>query len=91
MSASFGVIRDRRGMLEGLKTILELDKANRDAAFRNVLATAKLVAVSALQREESRGGHFRIDFPEKRSEWQHRTFLTLSDAEASLDEMMELA
>jgi L-aspartate oxidase len=91
MSASFGVVRDRKGMLQGLKTILELDKANRDAAFRNVLATAKLVAVSALRREESRGGHFRTDFPEKRPEWQHRTFLTLSDAEASLDEMMELA
>jgi L-aspartate oxidase len=91
MSASFGVIRDRKGMLEGLKTILELDKANRDAAFRNVLTTAKLVAVSALQREESRGGHFRTDFPEKHAEWQHRTFLTLSDAEASLDELMELA
>ena len=91
MSASFGVIRDRKGMLEGLKTILELDKANRDAAFRNVLATVKLVAVSALRREESRGGHFRTDFPEKRAEWQHRTFLTLSDAEASVSEMMELA
>ncbi|MBZ9600585.1 L-aspartate oxidase [Phyllobacterium chamaecytisi] len=91
MSASFGVVRDRKGMLQGLKTILELDKANRDAAFRNVLATAKLVAVSALRREESRGGHFRTDFPEKRAEWQHRTFLTLADAEASVSEMMELA
>ncbi len=91
MSASFGVIRGRKGMLEGLKTILQLEKTNHDAAFRNVLATAKLVAVSALRREESRGGHFRTDFPEKRAEWQHRTFLTLSDAEAALNEMMELA
>jgi L-aspartate oxidase len=91
MSASFGVIRNRKGMLEGLKTILELDRANRDAAFRNVLATAKLVAVSALRREESRGGHFRDDFPEKRLEWQHRTFISLADADASLREMMELA
>jgi L-aspartate oxidase len=91
MSASFGVIRDRNGMLEGLKTILELERANRDAALRNVLATAKLVAVSALRREESRGGHFRTDFPEKRAEWQHRTFLTLADAETTVDEMMELA
>ncbi|MDR6633908.1 L-aspartate oxidase [Phyllobacterium sp. 1468] len=91
MSASFGVVRDRKGMLQGLKTILELDEANRDPAFRNVLATAKLVAVSALRREESRGGHFRSDFPEKRAGWQHRTFLTLSDAEAFVSEVMELA
>lgn len=91
MSASFGVIRERKGMLEGLKTILQLEKANRDAAFRNVLATAKLVAICALRREESRGGHFRTDFPKKRPEWQHRTFLTLADAETTVDEMMELA
>jgi L-aspartate oxidase len=91
MSASFGVIRDREGMLKGLGTILDLEKANHEAAFRNVLATAKLVAVSALRREESRGGHFRTDFPEKRPEWQHRTYMTLADAEASLNDMMELA
>jgi L-aspartate oxidase len=91
MSASFGVIRDRESMLEGLTTIVALEKTNRDAAFRNVLATAKLVAVSALRRQESRGGHFRTDFPEKRPEWQHRTFLTLADAETTVDEIMELA
>jgi len=91
MSASFGVIRSRDGMLEGLKTILELERANRDPAFRNVLATAKLVAVSALRREESRGGHFRTDFPEKRSEWQHRTFLTLADVESAADDLREVA
>ena len=91
MSASFGVIRDGEGMLRGLKTILELEQSNRDPAFRNVLATAKLVAVSALRREESRGGHFRTDFPKARKEWQHRTFLTLADAETTVDEIMELA
>ncbi|MEK1891464.1 MAG: L-aspartate oxidase [Phyllobacterium sp.] len=91
MSASFGVIRKRADMLEGLKTILELEKTNRDPAFRNVLATAKLVAVSALRREESRGGHFRTDYPEKRPEWQHRTFLTLADAENSVEDIREVA
>ena len=91
MSASFGVIRNRNGMLEGLKTILELEKTNRDPAFRNVLATAKLVAVSALRRAESRGGHFRTDFPEKRPEWQHRTFLTLGDVAHALGDMREVA
>ncbi|SFI50280.1 L-aspartate oxidase [Phyllobacterium sp. CL33Tsu] len=91
MSASFGVIRNRTDMLEGLKTILELETGNRDTAFRNVLATAKLVAVSALRREESRGGHFRTDFPEVRPEWQHRTFLTLADADGSVEDMREVA
>jgi L-aspartate oxidase len=91
MSASFGVIRNGEDMLAGLKAILALERTNRDPAFRNVLATAKLVAVSALRREESRGGHFRTDFPEKRREWQHRTFLTLDDAQAYVGDMMERA
>lgn len=91
MSESFGVVRDRDGMLAGLRIIVELESSNRDAAFRNVLATAKLVAVSALRRHESRGGHFRTDFPEKRPEWQHRTFLTLADAELTVNELMEFA
>ena len=78
-------------MVSGLKTILTLEKDNRDPAFRNVLATAKLVAVSALRREESRGGHFRTDFAKKRTDWQHRTFLTLDDAKNHVDVMMELA
>ena len=91
MSASFGVIRNGEDMRAGLKAILALERTNRDPAFRNVLATAKLVAVSALRREESRGGHFRTDFPEKRREWQHRTFLTLDDAQAYVGDMMERA
>jgi L-aspartate oxidase len=91
MSASFGVLRNRDDMLEGLRVILDLEKANKDAAFRNALATAKLVATSALRRLESRGGHFRTDFAETRPEWQHRTFLTLSDAEATIAELMEFA
>jgi L-aspartate oxidase len=91
MSESFGVVRDRDGMMAGLRIIVELERSNRDAAFRNVLATAKLVAISALRRHESRGGHFRTDFPEKRPEWQHRTFLTLADAELTVSELMEFA
>ncbi len=49
--------------------------------FVNIATTAKLIAAGALAREESRGGHFRSDFPEPREIWRHRTFLTLADAE----------
>jgi L-aspartate oxidase len=33
---------------------------------------AWLVAASALRREESRGGHYRGDFPDQRTEWRFR-------------------
>jgi L-aspartate oxidase len=44
---------------------------------RNMLVLGGLVARSALQREESRGSHYRRDFPTKREEW--RRHLEVSD------------
>ena len=38
---------------------------------------AWLLARSALRREESRGGHFRSDFPESRPEWRLRQTVSL--------------
>ena len=49
--------------------------------FRNMLTTAKLIAAAALARTESRGGHYRSDFPSRDPAWRHRTFITLADAE----------
>jgi succinate dehydrogenase / fumarate reductase, flavoprotein subunit len=37
--------------------------------LRNLLDCSELIAVSALERKESRGGHFREDYPEKVAEF----------------------
>jgi succinate dehydrogenase / fumarate reductase flavoprotein subunit len=37
--------------------------------LRNLLPVSECVAVSALERKESRGGHFREDYPEKSTEF----------------------
>jgi L-aspartate oxidase len=39
---------------------------------RNLLQTARLVAEAALLRKESRGGHYRSDFPRDRRKWKGR-------------------
>ncbi len=39
---------------------------------RNLHTTATLVAEAALMRKESRGGHYRSDFPRTRRKWQDR-------------------
>ncbi|MFN8669823.1 MAG: L-aspartate oxidase [Gemmatimonadaceae bacterium] len=37
---------------------------------RNMCETARLVAAAALARRESRGGHYRSDFPKAKGEWR---------------------
>ncbi len=39
---------------------------------RNLALTARLITEAALMREESRGGHYRVDFPLSRSVWADR-------------------
>ncbi len=83
MSRNFGVVRSRAAMLEGLEEILRLSSsAGASSRSANLLATARLIAVAALRREESRGAHFRSDFPESRDELKKRNFLTLDEAES---------
>ena len=43
-------------------------------------AAAKLVTAAALARHESRGGHWRSDFPQA-AKTGIRTFMTLAEAE----------
>jgi succinate dehydrogenase / fumarate reductase, flavoprotein subunit len=44
----------------GWHTALDLD---------NMLSISEMIATAALERKESRGGHFRDDYPEKDAEW----------------------
>ncbi|MDP1730814.1 MAG: hypothetical protein Q8L54_06470 [Devosia sp.] len=39
-----------------------------------------MVAAAALKRTESRGGHFRTDFPDPDPAWEHHTEMTLEEA-----------
>ncbi len=47
---------------------------------RNLLCAARLVATAALARRESRGGHFRLDFPAALPVWQQRLVLSAGSA-----------
>jgi L-aspartate oxidase len=89
MSAHCGVLRDGAGLRKAIRELAQLQRGNRSGRFANALATAKLIAVAALKREESRGGHYREDFPEPLEAWRRRTFITLAEAERQIAEIAE--
>lgn len=69
MSEFVGVVRNDRGMLHALSHLEGLEEippvTDREALIsRNMRLLSKQVTLSALGREESRGGHIRSDFPE---------------------------
>ena len=51
------------------------EKLREAGEIFNLLDVAYLVLKSALFREESRGGHYRSDYPRSRSEWQVHTLI----------------
>jgi L-aspartate oxidase len=79
-----GLARDAEGLQQAL-TQLEnwenalknnppTDQAGQELA--NLVTVGRLVSYAALLREESRGAHYRLDFPDNREEWQRRIVLT---------------
>ena len=60
-----GILRDKDSLKRALREFEQISQANLSTSSRNFVTLAKLVTMSALWREESRGGHFRNDFPER--------------------------
>src|SRR5580698_2622182 len=53
--------------------------------LRNMLVVAESVAQSALERQESRGGHTRDDYPAMSPEWRKVNLVCSADADGRVD------
>lgn len=60
-----GILRDKESLKRALKEFEQISKARLSTSSNNFVTLATLVARAALWREESRGGHYRTDFPER--------------------------
>ncbi|NEX95329.1 L-aspartate oxidase, partial [Caulobacter sp. 17J65-9] len=83
MSREAGVERNGAGLSRLLATIQRLEDAHGRAA---PLVAARLIAHAALLRQESRGGHYRSDFPNPAAEARRAVF-RLADLSASAEPM----
>jgi succinate dehydrogenase / fumarate reductase flavoprotein subunit len=92
-----GIIRRRNELEESLKRLAELkERAKKVGAvggrrynpgwhlaldLRNMLLVSECTARSALEREESRGGHTREDFPNMDPKWRRINLICCLDGE----------
>jgi L-aspartate oxidase len=82
-----GIVRDRAGLETAIETLsrAEWEPAKPTLAaveLRNIHQVASLIAECALWREESRGAHYRTDFPEKRPEFARASRVSRAHAAA---------
>jgi L-aspartate oxidase len=82
MYANVGLVRNEFGLREALSRIEALEAAFPHAAneLRNLLVVGRLIAEAALARKESRGSHYRSDYPAAVDALAKRSFTRLVDA-----------
>src|SRR5215211_143201 len=68
------IARTARGLRMARERLTEIEKRLQHGATeeQNMLQTAQLVVEAALLRKESRGGHYRSDFPRANRTWKGR-------------------
>lgn len=71
-----GLVRTGDGLWEARNAILDLQSVlGRTIAGRNAAELGLMIVMAALRRSESRGGHYRADYPETDSTQGHRALL----------------
>ena len=93
MNNDLGIVRDEDGLKEGLESVdfylNVLNSLSFDptvSLYENyriyyMVVLAKAILSSALERRESRGAHYRADYPEQREEYQKNSAAEFRDKE----------
>jgi len=86
LSQGLGVLRDRYGIERALRGLYPL--ASGSSAASDPALVGLMIAVATLRREESRGGHYRTDFPDTLPAAMPSSF-TLAETLAAARETIE--
>jgi L-aspartate oxidase len=77
-----GIIRNKESLTETADTLAvwqrDLPQPTDRPSYElnNLVLTGRLITEAALMREESRGAHFRSDFPQSSPQWQRHLLFT---------------
>jgi L-aspartate oxidase len=78
-----GLIRTGDGLWEARNSIIEMEPVlSRTIAGRNATDLAMLIVLAALRRSESRGGHYRADYPDEDPKQAMRALVAPGTADA---------
>lgn len=77
-----GIIRNKEGLTQAADILAvwqkslppPIDRPSYELSY--LILTGRLAAEAALLREESRGAHYRTDFPQSLPQWQHHIVFT---------------
>lgn len=75
MTDHVGVIRSAQSLRTAIWTLCSIQQEANSARLKSMASAALFIACGALRREESRGGHFRSDFPDSSAYFAKRTVM----------------
>jgi succinate dehydrogenase / fumarate reductase flavoprotein subunit len=101
MQTLAGIVRTESDLIRALEGLVQLRRraamvgvtGNREynpgwhtaLDLRHLLTVSEAIVTAALARKESRGGHFREDFPEKRPEFAGFNFVLRPGADGGME------
>ena len=91
MGQNMGVERSGEGLSAALETLNNIKDNAINLSVRNMALAAWITTASALLRTESRGGHARADYPDADPGQAHRSFWTLANLRAAVEDVAQAA
>ena len=89
MSRDVGVIRDASGLARAIRTILRLRLEAADETAAAMLTASLCIACAAYIRRESRGAHYRADYPGPDPKQAKRSLFSLDAIQRFASELQE--
>ena len=88
MTKNVGVIREASGLVSMMRDINKFNGATQSIEVKNRLMTALLITASALLRKESRGAHYRSDYPTQDVKYLRRSMMSQGEAIKIMQEVL---